>query len=64
METITLVKTNINTVIGFYCPDKWEDTSGKKDSKGSSGWKDIKLGAPFLFYCLANQIQIIKHRDD
>ena len=30
-ETMTLVKTDYNSVIGFYCPEKWEDTESKKD---------------------------------
>ncbi len=28
-ETITLIKTDLNSVIGCYCPDRWEDTTGK-----------------------------------
>ena len=51
-------------MIGFYCPDKWENTSRKRDSYGDAGWKEIVSGKPFLFYCLNNQIQIIKHRED
>ena len=26
-ETIILIKTDLNSVIGGYCPDKWEDTT-------------------------------------
>ena len=63
-ETITLVKTDLNSVIGCYCPDQWEDTSGMESTSGSVSWKDIVSGKPFLFYFLADQIEIIKHRDD
>ena len=55
-ETITLVKTNFNSVIGCYCPDKWEDTTGKRDSDGDINCKDIVSGIPFLFYFSDNQI--------
>ena len=55
-ETITLVQTDLNSVIGSYCPDKWEDTSNKYNSYGDPGCKDIVSGNPFLFYCLDNQI--------
>ena len=63
-ETIFLVKTDLNSVIGCYCPDQWEDTTDKKGSEGELGWKDVVSGKPFLFYFLADQIEIIKHRDD
>ncbi len=63
-ETIVLVKTNKNSVIGGYCPDQWEDTTGMKSSNGISGFKDIVSGKPFLFYWVNGQIQIIKHTDD
>ena len=63
-ETIVLVQTNFNSVIGGYCPDQWEDTTDMKDSDGDSGYKDIVSGKPFLFYWVNGQIQIIKHRDD
>ena len=43
---------------------KWEDTTGKKDSYGLSGSKDILSGKPFLFCCKDNKLQIMKHRDD
>jgi hypothetical protein len=33
-ETIVLVKTDQNSVIGGYCPDQWEDTT----DMGSSKW--------------------------
>ena len=33
-ETIVLVSTDLNSVIGCYCPEKWEDTKGKKNSEG------------------------------
>jgi len=29
-ETIALFLTNLNSVIGCYCPEKWEDTTNKK----------------------------------
>ncbi len=63
-ETIVLVQTNYNSVIGGYCPDQWEDTTGMKDSLGWPDKKDIVSSLPFLFYFLDDQIQIIKHRDD
>ena len=59
-----MIKTNLNSVIGGYCPDQWEDTKGMKDSNGIKGWKDIVSGKPFLFYWVNGQIQIIKHKDD
>jgi hypothetical protein len=63
-ETIALVQTDLNTVIGCYCPDKWENTERIEDSCGWDVNKKIISGCPFLFYCLDNQIQIIRHRDD
>ncbi len=63
-ETIFLVKTDKDSVIGEYCPDQWEDTRDMKSSYGWPGWKDIVSGKPFLFYWVNGQIQIIKHRDD
>ena len=63
-ETIVLVKTDKDSVIGGYCPDQWEDTTDKKKSDGDSGYKDIVSGKPFLFYWVNGQIQIIKYRDD
>ena len=63
-ETIVLVKTDLNSVIGGYCPDQWEDTTHKKVSLSVIGWKNVVSGKPFLFYFLEGQIQMIKHRDD
>ena len=63
-ETIVLVQTNQNSVIGGYCPDQWIDTTQKKNYFGTSGYKDIVSGKPFLFYFLDDQIQIMKHSDD
>ena len=63
-ETIVLVKTDLNSVIGGYCPDQWEDTTFKENSEGELGWKDVVSGKPFLFYFFEGQIQLIKHRDD
>jgi hypothetical protein len=60
---MTLVKTSDEKVIGFYCPDKWENTTGLKSTFNLKS-KDITSGSPFLFYCLDDQIQIMKHRDD
>ena len=62
-ETITLVLTNFNTVIGGYTPDQWEDTTGKKCSEGFSNSKNIVSGKPFLFYFVNDEIEIIKHKD-
>ena len=59
-----LIKTDLNSVIGGYMPDQWEDTTGKKSSEGNPDSKDITSGLPFLFYWVNGQIQIIKHRDD
>ena len=47
-ENIALVSTDLNSVIGCYCLDKWEDTTDKKDHK------DIVSGRPFLFYSKDN----------
>ena len=58
------MQTDKNSVIGGYCPDQWEDTTGKKSSRGYLNQKDISSGSPFLFYWVNGQIQIIKHRDD
>ena len=63
-ETIVLVQTNYNSVIGGYCPDQLEDTTGMKCSRCELDCKDIVSGKPFLFYFLEGQIQMIKHRDD
>ena len=63
-ETIVLVQTDKNSVIGGYCPDQWKDTTGKESSRGDSGFKDITSGLPFLFYWVDDEIEIIKHRDD
>ncbi len=63
-ETIVLVKTDQNSVIGGYMPDQWKDTTGMECSNGVSDWKDIVSGKPFLFYWVNGQIQIIKHTDD
>ena len=49
-QTITFLKTDVNSIIGFYCPDKFEETKFKKDSEGYPGWKDIVNGKPFIFY--------------
>jgi hypothetical protein len=58
------VQTNFNRVIGGYNPDQWEDTTGKRSSKGSLNEKDIKSGKPFLFYWVNDEIEIIRHRND
>ncbi len=55
-ETIVLVKTDQNSVIGGYCPDQWEDTTDMKSSKGILDRKDIVSGKPFLFYWVNGQI--------
>jgi hypothetical protein len=59
-----LVQTDQNSVIGGYCSDQWEDTTGKESSRYISDAKDISSGSPFLFYWVNGQIQIIKHRND
>ncbi len=63
-ETIVLVKTDKDSVIGGYMPDQWENTTGKENSDGNPDCKDIVPGSPYLFYWVNEQIQIIKHRDD
>ena len=55
-NTIILLKTNFNTVIGGYCPDKWVETTGMKDSLNQPDFKDIVSGKPFLFYFEGDQI--------
>jgi hypothetical protein len=63
-ETITLVQTDLNSVIGAYNPDQLKDTTGMIGSGGFINFKDITSGFPFLFYWVNDQIEIIKHRDD
>jgi hypothetical protein len=36
-KTIALVQTDLNSVIGCYCPEKWENTKGMKNSYGLMG---------------------------
>ena len=52
--TVSFVQTNLNSVIGIYNPDKWEDTTAKKWTDVYSGFKDIVNGKPFLFYFVDN----------
>jgi len=59
-----LFSTDLNSVIGCYCPDKWERTINLETSDGFENCKDIVSGKPFLFYCLENKIEIIEFRDD
>ena len=40
-ETITLVQTDLNSVIGLFCSEKWENTANMKSSDGYVGRKDI-----------------------
>ena len=63
-ETIVLVQTNFNSVIGGYMPEQWENTKVMKHSEGYLGYKVITSGSPFLFYWVNDEIEIIKHRDD
>ncbi len=63
-ETIALVQTDLNSVIGCYCPDNWKNTKAMKNYSGFPDFKNITSGKPFLFYYIDNQIQIIKHKDD
>jgi len=62
-ETIVLVQTNFNSVIGGYMPDQWENTT-VSNSSWSNYTKNITSGSPFLFYWVNDKIEIIKHRDD
>ena len=39
--TVTVIKTDLNTVIGVYNPDRWEDTWGEESSAGGDDTKDI-----------------------
>jgi hypothetical protein len=48
-------------VIGRYCPDQWEDTTGKKRPFCHPDYKYIVSGSPFLFYWVTDKIEIIKH---
>ena len=59
-----LVHTDMNTVIGCYCPNRWQDTMQKKSSDGCLGYSNIEGMNPFFFYCFNNKIQIIFLRDD
>ena len=63
-ETITLVQTDLNSVIGGYMPEQWEDTTGQKNEFSFSDWKEITSGFPFLFYWVGDEIEIIKYRAD
>jgi len=67
-ETITLVKTSYDTIIGCYCPVKIEDTTNMKDKKLNKGYKSIKIGAedhryePWLFYFFKDKkLEIMYH---
>ena len=53
-ETIVLVQTDQNSVIGGYCPDQWESTNDMENSEGEYYCKDIVSGKPFLFYWVGN----------
>ena len=57
------MQTNFNSVIGGYNPDRWEDTTGKKNRASWQNYKVIDSGMPFLFYWVDDQIQIMKHRN-
>ncbi len=59
-----MVKTYLHSVIGCYCPGKWENTTGKISTIDLVDYKDIVEGKPFLFYFLDGKIEIIKHRFD
>ena len=65
-ETIALIKTDLGNVIGFYWPEKWEDTTNIKSHFDLIGWKFVVSGKPlpFLFYFLDGKIEIIKHREN
>ena len=63
-QTITFLKTDINSIIGFYCPDKFEETKFKKDSDGYPGWKDIDNGKPFIFYFQNDKFEKIEHKKE
>ena len=51
-ETITLVQTDKNSVIGVYCSEKWEDTTNMKSSDGLKGYKDSCK--TLIFYWVGN----------
>ena len=63
-ETLTLIKTNHDTIIGCYCSSKIEDTSKIKGS-GTNGFKVITGAKPFLFYFDNKMnLQIMKFKDE
>ena len=39
--TVTVIKTDFNTVIGVYNPDRWEDTWGEESFAGGDDTKEI-----------------------
>ncbi len=51
-------------MIELYCPEIWENMEGMGVDESFIDDKDFTSGKPFFFYCLDNQIQIIKCRDD
>ncbi len=56
------MQTDLESIIGFFCKNKWEDTSKMTNSHNEIGWKDADN--PFLFYFSEEKIEIIKHRED
>ena len=62
---MTIVKTNHNTIIGVYCPNKIEDTTEMISQDGEGAYKSTVGLKPFFFYFQDNkQLEILKYRDD
>ncbi len=51
------MQTDLESIIGFFCKNKWEDTSTMTNSHNELGWKDADK--PFLFYFSGEKIEII-----
>lgn len=51
-ETLTLIKTDHNTIIGVYCPTRIENTSEYKldEEFFEEGWKECLGANPIFFY--------------
>ena len=50
---MTFIKTDHQTIIGGYCPDRWKETNS---FFGDDLEKPIKNGHPFLFFFKNNNI--------
>ncbi len=62
---MTIVKTNHNTIIGVYCPNKIEDTTEMINQDDDDNGKSTVGLKPFFFYFQDNkQLEILKFRED